>query len=151
MKEYLFGVTKRFQFHAAHSLYNPKFSEEWNIRTYGKCLNLHGHGFLLEVTVEGEVNKDTGMVMNFNDVKSIVDKYVISKLDHSFIATDGIFKVRYEKGIFIVTEKVADFGLMPTCENLIQWIRDKLLPHLKELKHLKLFETSDNCAELEVE
>ena len=59
-------VTRRLHFNAAHRLYNPEFSEEWNRATFGKCANanFHGHNYELDVTVEGEIEPETGYVFD---------------------------------------------------------------------------------------
>lgn len=68
-------ITKRFTFEASHYLPNYK----------GKCANLHGHTWTLWVSVDGEVNKQTGMVMDFGDLKQIVEELIIKKLDHAHL------------------------------------------------------------------
>jgi len=112
-------LTKRFTFEAAHRLLNYA----------GKCKNLHGHTYLLEVTIKGKLNQKTGMVMDFEDIKKIVDKFVLKKLDHQYI--NKIIKV-------------------PTAENIVQWIWKVLSKSFKkynvELYMVKLWETSNSYA-----
>src|SRR5215213_8997450 len=60
------AVTRRVHFNAAHRLYNPGFSDEWNRTTFGECNNpnYHGHNYELELTVEGEIDPETGYVLD---------------------------------------------------------------------------------------
>lgn len=72
------SITKQFRFEAAHTLPNHD----------GKCKNLHGHSYLLEVTISGAVNKEgpkEGMVMDFSDLSKVVDAEIISKWDHQYL------------------------------------------------------------------
>jgi 6-pyruvoyltetrahydropterin/6-carboxytetrahydropterin synthase len=119
-------VTKRFRFEAAHHL--PGHT--------GKCARVHGHSYLLEVTLRGPIKdvpgvSDHGMVMDFGDLKQIVQETVISKLDH--------------QDLNVVT------GIHTTAENLIHWIWDALasggLPE-SLLYRLRLWETESCYAEL---
>jgi 6-pyruvoyltetrahydropterin/6-carboxytetrahydropterin synthase len=68
------SVTRCFAFEAAHQL-------PWHS---GKCRNLHGHGYRLEVTVEGPVG-DNGMVLDFADVEAVVEREVIGRYDHTYL------------------------------------------------------------------
>lgn len=102
-------VSKSFEFSAAHKL--PNYD--------GKCKNLHGHTFSLEVAVAGEIDEKTGMVIDFKNIKEIVNVEVIASLDHSFIN---------------------DIIDNPTAENIIIWIWTRLSNKLK-LFHLKLYES----------
>ncbi len=108
------SLTKRFTFDSAHKLPNYK----------GKCKNLHGHTYFLEVTIRGTINDKTGMIMDFSDIEKTVNESVIKKLDHCYI--NDIIKI-------------------PTAENIVQWIWKVLLPKFKEyeveLYKLKLWET----------
>lgn len=89
-------IGKTFTFESAHQLpQNP---------IYGKCQYLHGHSYKLTVEIEGDVN-GYGWVMNFSDLKSIVNKKVIEVLDHKFL--NDIIK-------------------LPTAENILVWIRDQI-------------------------
>ncbi|MFC1655463.1 6-carboxytetrahydropterin synthase QueD [Patescibacteria group bacterium] len=97
-------VTKKFKFDAAHFLTNY----------HGKCEKLHGHTYKLQVTVEGDVKED-GMVMDFVELKKIVNERVISKLDHSSL-NDTIEN--------------------PSAENIAIWIWNRL----KDISEAKLYE-----------
>jgi 6-pyruvoyltetrahydropterin/6-carboxytetrahydropterin synthase len=117
------SVTKKFKFDAAHSL--PNYD--------GKCKNLHGHGFQLEIEVSAipSVTYKSGMVIDFSLLKKIVDTLIISILDHSYL-NDTIPN--------------------PTAENIVYWIVNQLYyiePFSKEaiLTKVRLYETEDSYAE----
>ena len=76
-------IERKERFSAAHQLYNPNWSEEQNDAVFGKCANknFHGHNFTLIVTVKGEIDPDTGFVMNLVDLKKIIQKEIIAKVD----------------------------------------------------------------------
>lgn len=78
-------IERKERFSAAHQLYNPNWTEEQNDAVFGKCANknFHGHNFTLIVTVKGKINPDTGFVMNLVDLKKIIQKEVIEKVDHA--------------------------------------------------------------------
>ncbi len=80
MKAYL---TRRYMFSASHRLHNDALSAEENQTVYGKCNNPHGHGhnYMLEVTVSGQVVADTGMVCNLTDLDGFVNNQIIGPFD----------------------------------------------------------------------
>ncbi len=80
----MFYLTRKEQFNSAHKLYNPKWSREQNVEVFGVCANenWHGHNFDLFITIKGEVNPDTGFVMNAKDLGKIINEFIIEKLDH---------------------------------------------------------------------
>ena len=86
-------ITRRERFNAAHMLWNYNWSEQKNIEVFGKCANKnwHGHNFELFVTVKGEVNNDTGFVVNLKDLAKIIQEKVIDKLDHKNLNLDVDF------------------------------------------------------------
>ena len=102
------NITKIFSFESAHKLENYE----------GVCANLHGHTYVLHVTIKGDVDKN-GFVIDFNDLKSIVKNNVISILDHAYLND-------------IITQ--------PTAEHIVIWIWDKLKADLN-LHELTLYET----------
>ena len=69
------SVTRKVHFNAAHRVHNPKFPEQWNREMFGVCNNpnYHGHNYELELTVEGEIDPDTGYVLDLNKLKQIAD------------------------------------------------------------------------------
>ncbi|MEW6516148.1 MAG: 6-carboxytetrahydropterin synthase [candidate division FCPU426 bacterium] len=131
MKIYL---TKRVEFCAGHRLSSPRLSAEENRALFGKCSNPqgHGHNYLLEVTVCGEPDPTTGMVMNLSQLKEILELRIVAVLDHRDLNRDeAILK-----------------GRVPTAENLAVAIWECLQNHLPagRLHEVKIWETEDNCA-----
>jgi 6-pyruvoyltetrahydropterin/6-carboxytetrahydropterin synthase len=84
------SVTRRVHFNAAHRLHNPAKPEEWNQRTFGVCNNpnYHGHNYEMDVTVEGDINPDSGYVMDIGDLKALVEQHLLAKLDHRNLNLD---------------------------------------------------------------
>lgn len=125
-------ILKTFTFHAAHQLWNDEWSEEKNLHVYGKCTGLHGHSYTLKVSVKGTPD-ETGMIMNFRDLKHIVHEHVVSRYDHVFINDLPEFENK-----------------QTTSENIAQAIFDRLYPLLKadtySLHEVSLSETQSSEA-----
>ena len=81
-------VGRRESFNAAHQLYDPALSDEENRRRFGKCANLHGHNYVLEVVVAGEIDQATGYVMDLKVLSEVICRRVISDVDHRNLNTD---------------------------------------------------------------
>ena len=83
-------ITRKEHFNAAHKLFNPAWSEEQNNATFGKCANKnwHGHNYELFVTVKGEINPDTGFVVNLKDLSTVIRTDVTEILDHKNLNLD---------------------------------------------------------------
>ena len=124
-------ITKMFTFDSAHRLFNPKLSDEENKNIFGKCFNLHGHTYKLNVSVDGKVNSETGMIINFVDLKRIVTETVLDVLDHKYLNELSEFE-----------------GMITTCENMIIWIWFTLYKELPCLSRLELYETPTSFATL---
>jgi len=128
-------VTRRETFNAAHRLFNPKYTDEENLKIFGKCSNpnWHGHNYVLEVVVKGEVDKDTGFVINQKELKRIMREQVIEKMDH--------------KNLNIETDFMK--GVIPTSENIVIAIWGQLVNEIKNgvLYSVKLYETENNYFE----
>ncbi len=137
-------ITKQFSFEMAHALRNYD----------GLCRNIHGHSYKMDITLAGQPLHDenspkNGMVMDFGDLKRLVNEEVISLLDHALVLnskTDAqlveVLKQNYEK---IVT---VDF--QPTTENLLEFIAAKIqsrLPETVTLTCVRLRETDTSYAE----
>ncbi|MBI4166358.1 MAG: 6-carboxytetrahydropterin synthase [Acidobacteria bacterium] len=124
-------VTRRAEFAASHYYHNPKFSAEENRRIFGKCNNPHGHGhnYAVEVTVAGEVDPATGMVMDLKELKKILEKEVLDLMDHRFL--------NKEVPAFATT--------IPTTENIAIEIWKLIAPKLRigKLHRIRLYETPD--------
>ncbi|MEY4865967.1 MAG: hypothetical protein RLY64_221 [Bacteroidota bacterium] len=86
-------VTRKMHFNAAHRVYQPNWSEEQNQACFGKCANAnwHGHNYDLFVTVKGEINPDTGFVVDLNWMKKIIEEHIIDVLDHKNLNLDVPF------------------------------------------------------------
>ena len=124
-------VTRKIEFSASHLYHNPALSAEENRRLFGKCNNPHGHGhnYVLEVTVAGERDPVTGMVLDLKELKDILQREIIERMDHRFL--------NYE-----VPELA---GQIPTCENIAQAIWRLLEPRIApgRLHRVRLYETPD--------
>ena len=124
-------VTRRAEFAASHYYHNPQFSAEENRRIFGKCNNPHGHGhnYSLEVTVGGEVDPTTGMVMDLKELKKLLEREVLESMDHRFL--------NMEVPVFATT--------IPTTENIAIEIWKLLAPKLTlgKLHRIRLYETPD--------
>ena len=109
-------MTRKVEFSAAHFYHNPNFSAEENRRVFGKCNNPHGHGhnYVLEVTVAGEPDPETGMVLDLKELKDILQREVMDRMDHRHL--------NYE-----VPELA---GKIPTCENIAAVIWELLEPKI---------------------
>src|ERR1700723_465544 len=91
-KNTMIRVTRKIEFSAAHFYHNPSFSAEENRRVFGKCNNPHGHGhnYVLEVTVAGEPDPDTGMVLDLKELKDILQREVGERMDHRHLNTEDL-------------------------------------------------------------
>jgi 6-pyruvoyltetrahydropterin/6-carboxytetrahydropterin synthase len=128
-------ITRQVHFNAAHRLYNPSRSRPWNERTYGPCANPngHGHNYVLEVTVRGRPDPQTGYVLDLGELKRIVEGAVVSKCDHRNLNRDVDFLK----------------GTIPTTENLVLAFWDRIAPRIRAgvLHCVRLYETPRNFAE----
>jgi 6-pyruvoyltetrahydropterin/6-carboxytetrahydropterin synthase len=123
-------ITRIEHFNAAHKLYNPSWTKEQNEEVFGKCANenWHGHNFELHVTLSGIPNPDTGFVFDVKKLSTIVNAFVIDKLDHKNLNLDVDFMK----------------GKLCSIENLVIGIWEQLSPNLPssvKLHALKLYET----------
>lgn len=86
----MISITRVYEFAASHRLHVAGMSGEQNIQLFGKCNNLHGHGhnYLLEVTVEGEPDESTGMIVDIDKLDSIVHERVVDRYDHKNLSMD---------------------------------------------------------------
>jgi 6-pyruvoyltetrahydropterin/6-carboxytetrahydropterin synthase len=133
-------ITRRLHFSAAHRLGRPEWSQEQNERVFGLCAspNWHGHNYELDVTVEGEVDPETGFVLDLKVLRELVEGLVIQDVDHQNLNLD----VPWLEGV------------NPTTENLVVGIWNRLagrLPGEARLVRLVLWETPRNYVEYEGE
>ncbi|MEO8199285.1 MAG: 6-carboxytetrahydropterin synthase [Gemmatimonadota bacterium] len=84
------SVTRRVHFNAAHRLHNPARPDDWNRATFGPCNNpnYHGHNYEMDVTLEGNIDPDTGYVMDTGKLKALVETHLLNKLDHRNLNLD---------------------------------------------------------------
>jgi 6-pyruvoyltetrahydropterin/6-carboxytetrahydropterin synthase len=127
-------IGRRTTFNSAHRLHNENWSEEKNKTVFGKCNspNFHGHNYVLETWVKGDIDPDTGFVINLTDLKKIIKEEIEDEFDHRNLNLD----VPYFK------------DLNPTAENIAKVIYEKLKPRLKQYElTVKLYETQNNIVE----
>ncbi|MBI4465613.1 MAG: 6-carboxytetrahydropterin synthase, partial [Acidobacteria bacterium] len=124
-------LTRRAEFSASHYYHNPELSLEENRRIFGKCNNPHGHGhnYVLEVTVQGEIDPRSGMVVDLKQLKEVLHREVVEVFDHRFL-----------------NEEVPAFrDKIPTTENIAAEVWQMLAPKLNfcRLHRVRLYETPD--------
>ncbi|MCE5304109.1 6-carboxytetrahydropterin synthase [bacterium] len=128
-------ITRKEIFSAAHRLNNPEFTEEENAQIYDKCNNYwgHGHNYIIEVTVKGEPDPNTGYLIDLKKLKDILDENLISKVDHKHLNHDVNFLE----------------GINPTLENMAIAFWKQLENKLPagKLYRIKLWETENNSVE----
>lgn len=135
-------ITKEFRFEGAHALLNYN----------GKCKHIHGHSYKLYITVIGEPNTDPtsptyGMIIDFTDLKKIVNNYIIEIFDHALILrNDSPLAAQIAESY----DNVVITQFQPTCENLVLYFVDTIKKHLPQeisLFSIKLHETATSFAE----
>ena len=127
-------VGRRESFNAAHQLYDPGLSDDENRRLFGKCANLHGHNYIVEVVVAGKIDQATGYIMDLKALSDLIARRIIRDVDHRNLNTD----VPWLK------------GRIPTAENLAQAFWERLRPELPDglLRSVRVWETDKNWAEV---
>ncbi len=141
-------LTKEFRFEMAHALWDYD----------GLCRNIHGHSYILAVTLRGEPNTNVsnpkyGMVMDFGELKQIVKEEIVDPLDHTFVISTHSQHDKL-KDIPQMLDRFQVVDYQPTCENLLIDFADRIkkrLPENIELYSLKLNETANSFAEWYVE
>ena len=125
-------VSRRESFSAAHQLRDPGLSEEENQRLFGKCANLHGHNYVLEVVVAGQIDQATGYVLDLKELSDVIFLRVIHDVDHRNLNTDVPWLE----------------GRIPTAENLALAFWERIRSELPEglLRSVRLWETDKNWA-----
>ena len=130
-------ITRRERFNAAHRLFRPEYSDEKNLEVFGKCSNpnWHGHNYELFVTVKGEVDPETGFLVNLKRLSEVIREQVISRLDHKNINLEVDFMQ----------------GKLASTENLAVGIWQVLEPYVKsldvQLHSVKVTESENNFVE----
>ncbi|MCK0137073.1 6-carboxytetrahydropterin synthase [Arenibacter sp. S6351L] len=125
-------VSRKAHFNAAHRLYRPEWSFEKNDNVFGLCNNpnFHGHNYELIVSVTGEIDKETGFVMDMKVLKELIREKIENQLDHKNLNVE----VEWFK------------TLNPTAENIAVYIWNQLRPHIPASNELEvvLYETPRN-------
>ncbi len=131
-------LTTQFHFSAAHRLALPNLSLEENMKIYGKCARVHGHGhnYFLDISVSGDIDERTGMIVSLEDLNNMINDYIIEPFDHTFLNKD----IPY----FVQT--------IPTAENIAFYIAQLLKEPIKSLgvslHKIKLTESPNNSCEI---
>lgn len=131
-------LTVSTHFSAAHRLAHPQLSYDQNCEIYGKCArpNGHGHNYHLEVTVKGEIDPRTGMIVDLGALQKVIDDYVVEPFDHTFLNKD----IPYFDQV------------VPTAENIAIYIRQLLQSPIQKLgaklHKVKLIESPNNSCEV---
>jgi 6-pyruvoyltetrahydropterin/6-carboxytetrahydropterin synthase len=126
-------LTRQVGFSAAHRYHRPEWSDEENRRVFGACNNPHGHGhsYLLEVTVAGEIQAETGFSVDLGLLDRLLDEEVVQLLDHHHI-----------------NHRIEEFGYggaIPTTENLLAYLWPRIeagIPAPARLYRMRLYEDS---------
>lgn len=111
-------LTRAVAFSAAHRYYRPEWSEARNREVFGACANPHGHGhnYVLEATVRGSVDEETGFAVDLTALDGALEEEIVRRLDHRHINH--------------AVEQFAEGGLIPTTENLLAWMWPRLAGRL---------------------
>jgi 6-pyruvoyltetrahydropterin/6-carboxytetrahydropterin synthase len=127
-------VTRRATFAAAHVLRRPDWSERRNREVFGACAGEHGHNYVLEVSVRGTLDPDTGMVINLKSLDQAIRAAVVDHVDHRHLNRDVIFLD----------------GVIPTAENLALAFWEQIDANLEgaRIERLRLIESENNSVEV---
>lgn len=127
----MYYITRKEHFSASHKLENKNFSKKKNTDIFGKCNTLHGHNYYIKVTVCGKVNLTSGYTIDLKEIKKIIFKEIINKVDHKFLNELPMFK-----------------NIIPTTENMayIFWniLKRKIDRNNLKLYSVKIYETEKN-------
>ncbi|MBX7147641.1 6-carboxytetrahydropterin synthase [bacterium] len=119
---------------AGHRLYRDDWSLQKNQQVYGKCANTHGHQYKMELTLEGPISTETGMLLNAHDVEALVRPFIDQYFDHKYLNDDVPFFKTHQ----------------PTAEWICVWVFDELknkFPKPATLKKVRIYETHDIAAQ----
>jgi 6-pyruvoyltetrahydropterin/6-carboxytetrahydropterin synthase len=130
-------ITRRETFNAAHRLFKPEWDDEQNLQVFGKCSNKnwHGHNYILYVTIKGEVNPDTGFLVNLKLLSQVIKEKVIDKVDHKNLNLE----VDFMSGCMASTENIAI--------RIWQQLQEPIQELGAQLHCIKISETENNFAE----
>ena len=122
-------LTKQYKFCAAHQYWNDDWSEQKNREVFDEDVRIHGHNYILSITVKGQINDNSGFIIDIKALNAIISKYIINIFDHSQI----------EKDIKWFSDK------QPSTENMVVFIWNQIsnkIPSGASLHCIKLRETS---------
>jgi 6-pyruvoyltetrahydropterin/6-carboxytetrahydropterin synthase len=127
-------ITRRATFAAAHILCRDEWSDERNREVFGACATDHGHNYVIEVTVGGPLDPQTGMVVNLKHVDAVLHREFVDAVDHHHLNRD----VEFMRGV------------IPTAENVAMVAFQRLEPHMQPARLLKvrIVESENNAAEV---
>jgi 6-pyruvoyltetrahydropterin/6-carboxytetrahydropterin synthase len=127
-------VSRRETFNAAHQLRNPRLSDDENKRMFGKCVNLHGHNYAVDVVVSGKIDHVSGYVLDLKQLSRVINQQIIQHVDHRNLNTDVPWLD----------------GLIPTAENLAVTFWERLQGELPagSLRSVRVSETDKNWVEV---
>jgi 6-pyruvoyltetrahydropterin/6-carboxytetrahydropterin synthase len=127
-------VSRRESFNAAHQLRDPGLSDAENRRLFGKCVNVHGHNYALDVVLAGKIDDASGYVWDLKRLSDVMCQQIIQDVDHRNLNTDVPWLE----------------GRIPTAENLALAFWERLQPALPEglLRSVRVSETDKNWAEV---
>ena len=127
-------ISRRATFAAAHVLCRPEWDDVRNREVFGACATDHGHNYVLEVTVEGGLDPDTGMVVNLRDLDAVIRRHFVDHVDHRHLNRD-VELLR---------------GRVPTAENVALAAWRELAPRLRpaRLVRVRVTESENNAAEV---
>lgn len=130
----LTSITRTYSFCAAHRLHTDQLPDDVNQKIFGKCNNLngHGHNYTVQVTVQGELNRETGLVTDVSQLDQIVQDTIVARFDHQHLNFDPAFE-----------------NLTTTGENLARVIWGLLVQRISmgQLEKIGVIETRDNFFE----
>ena len=120
-------ITKKYHFCASHKYGNPNWSEEKNWEVFDKDYKTHGHNYILEVSVRGPINPESGWLIDLQKLNNLVRSKVVDVMDHSQIELDIEWFKRKQ----------------PSSENILVWAWEEIAPNIEEgtLHRLRLVET----------
>lgn len=135
-------LTRRFTFEMAHALSGYD----------GACRHIHGHSYKLYITILGAASTDTsspklGMVIDFTDLKRVVNEAIIDRFDHALVLRSGSLDPRFEADVVKEWQKLVFTPYQPTCENMVVEFANSLIPKLPsgiKLHEIKLYETENS-------
>jgi 6-pyruvoyltetrahydropterin/6-carboxytetrahydropterin synthase len=135
-------ITKIFRFEMAHAVFGYK----------GKCQHIHGHSYVLHVSVTDQITPDNfiaapGFIIDFKDLKKIVNESVIDGLDHKLVLSNEYLAANKS---MTIEKNIIAWNAEPTAENILIYTKNQLqqaFPAEVKLKQLLLFETADSYAE----